>query len=163
MFLKNYTSDVAVPTTIMRIETTLIKCGVKGIEKEYQDSTGRVIAMTFTIEIEDGRPMRVRLPVRDEQVLEKLWKEYVDGDKLSADGESIEWPRTKRKTRESFRDQAERTAWKLMQDWVEVQMSMIVLNQADVREVFLSYIMVNRKQTLFETIKDSGYKLLGNG
>ena len=69
----------------------------------------------------------------------------------------------KRKSRESFREQAQRTAWKLMQDWIEVQMSLILMKQADVREVFLSYIMVNSKQTVFEVFQESGMKLLGNG
>lgn len=162
MFLKNYTSDVPVPTTILRIESTLIKCGVKGIEKEYE-ADARVLALTFTIEIEDGKPMRVRLPVREEQVLQALWLEYVNGDTMTNDGQAIEWPRNKKKIREDFREQAQRTAWRIMQDWVEVQMSLIVMKQCDVREVFMPYIIVGRNQTLFESVRDSGYKLLGNG
>lgn len=158
MFLKNYTSDVAVPTTIMRIEGTLIKCGVKGIEKGYE-TDGRVLALTFSVDMGDKVPMRVKLPVREEQVLNALWKEYVNGDQLSKDGQSIEWPRNKRKVREDFRDQAQRTAWRIMQDWVEVQMSLIMLGQADVREVFLSYILIGRK-TVFETVQESGFKAL---
>lgn len=158
MFLKNYTSDVPVPHTIMRMETTLIKCGVKGIEKQYEPD-GRVSAMTFTIEMPDAPIMRVKIPVREEQVVDSLWKGYVDGDKLAADGQSIEWPRTKRKTRESFRDQAQRTAWKLMQDWVEVQMSLILMGQADVREVFLPYVL-HGKRTVFELVQEKGFKAL---
>lgn len=164
MFLKNYTSDVPVPTTIMRIESILIKCGVKGIEKQYEDKTGRVLALTFTIDVGDNRPLRVNLPVREEQVLEALWQEYVDGDPLTPDGQNVQcYPNVKRKSRESFREQAQRTAWKLMQDWIEVQMSLILMKQADVREVFLSYILVNQKQTVFEVFQESGMKMLGNG
>lgn len=158
MFLKNYTSDVPVPHTIMRMETTLIKCGVKGIEKKYEPD-GRVSAMTFTIEMPDETSMRVLIPVREEEVLQALWNEYVDGDKLAPDGQSIEWPRSKRKTRESFREQAQRTAWKLMQDWVEVQMSLILMKQADVREVFLPYIL-HGKRTIYELVSQSGFKAL---
>lgn len=164
MFLKNYTSDVPVPTTIMRIESTLIKCGVRGIEKQYEENTGRVLALTFTIDVGDKRPLRVNLPVREQQVLEALWQEYVDGDPLAPDGQTVVcYPNTKRKNRESFREQAQRTAWRLMQDWIEVQMSLILMKQADVREVFLSYIMVNQKQTVFQVFEESGMKMLGNG
>lgn len=158
MFLKNYTSDVPVPHTIMRMETTLIKCGVKGIEKQYE-ADGRVTAMTFTIEFPEAPSMKVKIPVREDQVLKVLWDEYVNGDKVSEDGESIGWPRTKRKTKESFREQARRTSWKLMQDWVEVQMSLILMKQADVREVFLPYVMMG-KRTVFEHIQEKGFRAL---
>lgn len=163
MFLKNYTSDVPVPTTIMRIEGTLIHCGVKGIEKVY-DKDGRVGALNFTIDVEDGHPLKVRLPVREEEVLERMWMEYVGTSPLSPDRQSVnDHPHHKRKVREDFRAQAQRTAWRIMQDWVEIQMSLILLKQADVREVFLSYILVHKDRTVFQVIHDSGYKLLGNG
>lgn len=38
-------------------------------------------------------------------------------------------------------------------------MSLIMLGQADVREVFLSYILIGRK-TVFETVQESGFKAL---
>jgi hypothetical protein len=159
MFLKNYTSEVAVPTTIMRIEQTLIHCGVKGIEKEYQRD-GKVDALTFTIDVGDGHPMRVKLPVREEEVLERMWREYVGVSPVSKDGQSVDdHPHVKRKMREDFRAQAQRTAWRIMQDWVEIQMSLILLKQADVREVFFSYIMVGKK-TVFEIARDSHFKAL---
>jgi hypothetical protein len=159
MFLKNYTSDVPVPTTIMRIEGTLIHCGVKGIEKQY-DKNSRVEAVTFTIDVGDKHPMRVKLPVREEEVLQRMWMEYVGTSPLSPDGQSVnDHPHLKRKVREDFRAQAQRTAWRIMQDWVEIQMSLILLKQADVREVFLSYIMHGNK-TVFERIAESGFKAL---
>ena len=40
---------------------------------------------------------------------------------------------------------------------------LILLKQADVREVFLSYIMVNPKQTVFQVFEERGMKMLGNG
>lgn len=159
MFLKNYTSEVPVPTTIMRIEQTLIHCGVKGIEKQYQRD-GKVEALTFTIDVGDGHPMRVKLPVREEEVLQKMWLEYVGVSPVSKDGQSVDdHPHVKRKVREDFRAQAQRTAWRIMQDWVEIQMSLILLKQADVREVFLAYIMRGNR-TIYEHIEQAGFKAL---
>lgn len=159
MFLKNYTSEVPVATTIMRIEGTLIHCGVKGIEKVYAKD-GRVEALNFTIDVGDSRPMRVRLPVREEEVLQRMWMEYVGTSPLSKDGQSVnDYPHHKRKVREDFRAQAQRTAWHIMQDWTEIQMSLILLGQAEVREVFLSYIMHGNK-TVFQHIQEAGFKAL---
>jgi hypothetical protein len=158
MFLKNYTSDVPVSQTIYRIEQVLIKGGVSWIEKEYAP-TGKVLAITFKIEIEAGLPMRVRLPVNEEQALQALWLNYVDGDKLDSTGEALHWPKNKKKVKSDFKDQAERTAWKIVQDWVEVQMSMIQMKQADFREVFLPYFW-DGKRSFFSMVEEQGFKAL---
>lgn len=165
MFLKNYTSNVPVSQTIYRIEQVLIKCGVSGIMKEYGSKEGDVVAVTFKIQTGDTPALTIRLPVNVDQAHTALWLNYVDGDKLSPDGNSIAWGSgNKRKTKASFKDQADRTAWKIIQDWVEVQMSMIQLNQADFREVFLPYVWDGR-QTVYQRIAESGFKglLLTNG
>ena len=56
-------------------------------------------------------------------------------------------------TRERVREQAERTAWKLLLDWVEVQVSMIVIGRREVIEVFLPYLYDFKKdQTLYQKL-----------
>lgn len=157
-FLRNYTSEVPVSQTIYRIEQVLIKCGVSGITKEY-GAGGLVTAITFHIEIEKGRPVTIRLPADKERALDALWLNYADGKKLTPDGKRLEWSPYKKKTRADFADQAERTAWKIVQDWVEVQMSMIQLKQADTVEVFLPYIW-DGKETVYHRLKHSGFKAL---
>lgn len=156
MFLKNYTSEVPVSQTVFRIEQVLIKCGVTGIMKEYAGTAGKVIAITFQIEAPGGK-VTIRLPANEERALEALWLDYVDGDKLSADGNSVMWTSRKRKTKKDFTIQAERTAWKIIQDWVEVQMSMIQLKQAETLEVFLPYIY-DGKTTVYSRIRDTGFR-----
>lgn len=146
MFLKNYTSDVPVSQTIYRIEQVLIKCGVSGINKEYL-SGGKVAAIMFCIELQPGKPMNVRIPVNEERALEALWNNYKtaspNGSKMKSD----------------FVEQSRRTAWKIVQDWVEVQMSMVQMKQADFREVFLPYFW-DGKRTFFTMVKDSGFRAL---
>jgi hypothetical protein len=154
MFIKNYTSDVPVHQTIHRIEQVLIKCGVSGIMKEYGPNS-EVIAITFKIEFEKGKSVSIRLPADRDAAWNALWLDYVDGDKT--DGQIILWNSRKRKTKAQFKEQAERTAWKLVQDWVEVQMSMIQMKQADFVQVFLPYVWDGR-QTYWQAVKDSGYK-----
>jgi hypothetical protein len=155
MFLKNYTSNVPVSQTIHRIEQVLIKCGVSGIMKEFTGVNGEVVAITFQIE-GPSRKITIRLPADKEKALDALWLDYADGDKLSADGNSLCWSR-KNKKRSDFVEQAERTAWKIVQDWVEVQMSMIQMKQADTLQVFLPYVYDGRR-TYYQAIKESGFR-----
>lgn len=149
MFLKNYTSEVPVSQTIYRIEQVLIKCGVSGITKEYVGTNGEIGAVTFQIEAPAGM-LSIRLPANKEKALDALWLDYVDGDKLNEKGDALHWNTRKKKRRQDFEDQAARTAWKIIQDWVEVQMSMIELKQADTLQVFLSYVMVSPKQNFYQ-------------
>lgn len=160
MFLKNYTSEVPVSQTVHRIEQVLIKCGVSGITKEY-GSDGEVAAMVFHIKLkEDDAPLTIRMPADKAAALQALWMDYVDGDKLSPDGNSvISWASRKKKTREDFKQQAERTAWRLVQDWVEVQLSMIQLKQADFVQVFLPYVW-DGHQTFYHRLKASGFRAM---
>lgn len=159
MFLKNYTSEVPVSQTIHRIEQVLIKCGVKGITKEY-GPTGEVCAVIFHYQLPDQPMMTIRLPADKEAALQAMWMDYADGHPLSKDGNSvIAYPNSKKKKREDFHAQAERTAWKLVQDWVEVQLSMIQMQQAEFLQVFMPYAW-DGKQTFYQRIKDSGYRAL---
>jgi hypothetical protein len=162
MFLKNYTSDVPVSQTVHRIEQVLIKCGVSGITKEYGPSE-KVLALHFHIKLEANQPsVTIRMPADEQAALQALWLDYVDGDRLSEDGSQIvEWSSRKKKSRKDFIEQAERTAWKLMQDWVEVQMSMIQMKQADFIQVFLPYVWdAQLQQTFYQRLKTTGFRAL---
>lgn len=143
MFLKNYTSDVPVVRTISSIEQTLAKCGVLRLQKEFGPRAD-VAALTFTIPVGTSE-MNVRLPAKPDEVLEQLWVRY-----------RRETSRP-RKRKEDFIEQAQRTAWKLVQDWIEVQMSFIQMKQADVVEVFMAYVW-DGKRTYYQSLKESNYK-----
>lgn len=154
MFLKNYTSDVPASESIRRIEQVLIQSGVTGIMKEYHPFGQKVAAITFRINDSSGRPQMIRLPANEEAATEALWRDYM-GDELLPDGK-IKWSSRKQKKKADFQKQGERTAWRIIKDWVEVQMSMIQLKQADVMEVFLPYAW-DGKQTYYAALKSSGF------
>ena len=156
MFLKNYTSEVPVSETIHRIEKVLIRCGVVGIMKEYIGVNGEISAITFQIEAPAGR-ITIRLPADKQKALDALWIDYVGDDKLSDNGDFIVWNKKKKKRRGDFVEQAGRTAWKIVQDWVEVQMSMIQMKQADTLQVFLPYVF-DGKRTYYQALKESNFR-----
>lgn len=157
MFLKNYTSDVPVSQTIYRIEQILIRCGVSGIMKEYAAAPpGCVSAITFQLETPSGK-ITIRLPADDKAATDVLWLDYVGIDELNGKRDAFLYPHgRKKKNRSDFVEQGSRTAWKIIQDWVEVQMSMIVLKQAEPLQVFLPYVY-NGKETYYAAIKAGGF------
>lgn len=141
MFLKNYTSDVPVARTISNIEQILAECGATHIAKEYSGTS--VIALQFVL-IADGVRHVIKLPSNPEAVYDALRAEV---------------KRPRRGTMDKVRAQSERTAWKLMEDWVRVQLSLILMKQADILQVFLPYVW-NGKVTYYEALKGSGFKNL---
>lgn len=145
--LKNYTSSVAVETTIGRIESFLIDTGlVTGIAKEYK---GRIVTgLIFSI-IHDPKklPLTVKLTANAESCLEFFWKEHCRTSLRN------------RRVREDFTDQAFRTAWKLQEDWVRVETSLIMLKQRTVVQSFMSCVW-DGEQTYYQRLEGSGFKQL---
>lgn len=145
MNLKNYTSGTPAQTTISNIEQYLMAAGATGISKKVQG--GMVTALVFEIVDENGRARLIKLPANCESVLDYLWNDYITS-------------RTRpQKQKEDFTDQAARTAWKLVQDWVQVQVSMIKLKQMKVLQVFLPYVW-DGNQTFYEALESSKFKAL---
>jgi hypothetical protein len=143
--IKNYTSSVPVERTIMRIEMELIEGGAIGIQKEYND--GQLKAICFSIASPEKRLLSIRLPSDIEAVYE-VFKSQVKKPRPG--------------TFENLHAQAERTAWKLIQDWVEIQMSLIKMRQVEFLQVFLPYIW-NGKETFYAVLKQGGFKMLTQG
>lgn len=60
------------------------------------------------------------------------------------------------------RAQAARVTWRILKDWVEAQLAIVEAEQADLVEVFLPYAQNEQTgQTLYKSIREGGFKLLG--
>ncbi len=109
---------------------------------------GELSEVCFTIET-NGKRLPFMLPARIDRV-EKILMDEVR--------------RPRPETKKRVKDQAERTAWKLLSDWVDIQISLIHLGQVEFLEVFLPYVYdPARHQTFFEKLKEGGYKMLPQG
>lgn len=126
----------------MRIEKQLISIGATSINKSYE--SGKLGAIKFLIVV-NGVTVVFDLKARVNKVYDVLWSEI---------------KRPQPGTKERIMLQAERTAWKLLADWVDVQASMIYLEQADTLQIFLPYAMVNNNETVYDKIIKGGLKLL---
>lgn len=140
--IKNYTSQVPASRSVQYIENKLVVHGAKQIMKEYDDEK-RLSGICFIINV-DGKEWPFKLPARMEQC------------------EAIFRARVKKPTQDTekrIKAQAERTSWKLLSDWVDIQMSLIELGQAEFLEIFLPYAYdVVQKKTFFEKLKEINYK-----
>lgn len=142
MNLKNYTSSVPVGRTIARIEELLAAAGASNISKQYRD--GKLSTLTFSIETPNGKEITFRMPADSARVFDFMWKE-------------ISRPRAG--TKQALQEQAERTAWKLLQDSLEVEISRLKLQQVEPLQIFLPYVWDGEK-TFYERLKGSGFKQL---
>ena len=142
--IKNYTSSVPAIRSISYIEHQLVVHGARDIMKQY-GSKGELSELCFTIET-NGKRIAFALPARVERV-EKILMAQVKKPR----------PDTKKRVKE----QAERTAWKIISDWVVIQMSLIELGQAEFLEIFLSYVYdPAKRQTYFERMKENKFRQL---
>jgi hypothetical protein len=145
--MKNYTSGVPVEVTVMRIEKILAKSFATQVAKEYKD--GELVGLTFAVHNPaTGKDARIRLPIRKKGIVDVLSAQYKR--------------RISPSTKARIEAQAARTAWKLWQDWIEVQMSLVEMEQAEFVQIFLPYFW-NGHQSFYDQIKDGGFKLLGEG
>ena len=143
MNLKNYTSEVPATTSMGKIEQALVQAGATDISKKYDN--GICVAIRFRMPV-NGIPMFFELPARVENCYRVLYGQ-------------VKRPQPDTKTR--VRQQAERTAWKIVCDWVLVQLSMILLEQAEPMQVFLPFAWnPATEKTFFDQVKEGGYKAL---
>lgn len=145
--IKNYTSTVQSSRSVQYIEDKLVRHGAKNIMKFYKE--GKLDGIAFIIFINGKGDIPFRVPARIEKVYE-IFKASIR--------------RPNKNTYKNLLDQAERTAWKLLSDWVDVQMSLVELEQVEFLEVFLPFVYDPAKeQTFFEKIKDGQFKMLTAG
>jgi hypothetical protein len=146
--IKNYTSSVSVERSLELIERELVRAGAKHVARSYDDDQ-HVCGMLFQLEV-DGNPQTFKVPANVQNVFTLMWQE-------------VRRPRPS--TKLFIAQQAARTAWKLLYDWVTVQVALIKVGQVEPMEVFMPYLYDGkRNKTLFQISKEFGYtKLLTQG
>lgn len=149
MNLKNYTSSVPVERSLMLIEKMLIDIGATNISKSINEQK-EVDGIVFMITV-NAKPTLFKLKARVDEVFKIMWKDVS--------------PRSafKKEVKDNKREQAKRTAWKLLFDRVAMDATDIQLGQMELLEVFLTRAYdMQRGQTFFERMKDEGFKQLTN-
>ena len=71
--------------------------------------------------------------------------------------------REKNRRIDPSREQAVRTAWRIVKDWVEAQMALVETQMVSTQDVFLPYAVMQDGRTLAERVRESPQFLLGGG
>ena len=146
MSIISYTTTIDAYRTIGEIQEILVKHGAQKIMLDFEQ--GQPAAITFALDAGSMRGLPIRLPAKPEaveRILKKMKAERKGNMKVKPDFE-----------------QACRVAWRLILRWVEVQMSMVALEQAEMAEIFMPYIMIKPDQSLYEQMRESRFMLPGS-
>lgn len=134
MGLLNYTTGIDSLKSAGEIQGLLAAKGAKSINIDFQN--GEPVALWFMIEFNEVE-INFKLPCN--------W----EGVELAMKADRKIQPRYK------TREQAKRVAWRIVKDWVEVQLAFIESNQAKMVQVFLPYVVTGNGQTLFERMVEN--------
>lgn len=137
MAIKNYTTKIDCYQSIGEIQGVLAKNGARKIMIDY-DNTGLPVGIAFAIQTQQQMQAFI-LPANIGGVMSVFKKQNLKAD--------IE--------------QAKRTAWRNVRDWIMAQMAFIESGNVQMDEIFLPYLS-DGKKTLYQAYK-SGQLLLGDG
>ena len=59
-------------------------------------------------------------------------------------------------------DQARRTAWRILKDWIQAQMALLETNMVEMEEIFPPY-MLSGEQTLYQALQANQFRALPSG
>ena len=140
MPLLNYTTKIPAEQTAAEIMSVLVKKGATDILTHYVPG-GMATGLKWRMETANG-PMGFALPINTDAVFEILTRDQV------------------MKTNPPARmQQANRTAWRIIKEWILAQMALIETDMVTVEEVFLPY-MLTGKQTLYQALSNGDLKML---
>jgi len=160
MAILNYTTKIAVETTISEIEKLLSDSGVNKILKEY-DKDGKIEAISFIIETEKGK-LPFKLPMNVKAVMQTINNQTGEYRRQkSRNGSYGQQVRVVPQSMYNDYDQARRVGWRIIRDWLEAQLTLFFLQMVKIEEIFLPY-MYNEKtgKTMFQMLEEKGFDKL---
>lgn len=141
--LRNYTSEVPPAKSQAAIEQLLVAAGAATISKFYLE--GRCSGFFFQLPV-GPQLLAFKLPANAEAVYQQALRAARSLDA---------------RKRTLLRAQAERTAWKTLYEWVQIQLDMVALRQLDVLQVLLPYQYDEASEkTLYERVASADFQLL---
>jgi hypothetical protein len=144
MPILNYTTKIDAWKSVNEIQQILSKHNITHFAIRNEGSFP--VALTFCIDYK-GVPLNYLLPCNHEGVLRAMKRDR----KIPGSHKNTE--------------QALRTSWRIIKDWVEAQLAIVEAELAPIQEVFMQRLIINQAgETLSDKILNgNGMKLLGNG
>ena len=144
MPLLNYTMKVPAEKTASEIMSLLAKKGAVQVMTEFGPTGGQPVGLKWRVESVHG-PLGFALPINVDAVYNVLTAQQVLATNPA-----------------SRRHQAERTAWRIVKEWVEAQMALIETEMVDMEEVFLPYMLTGNR-TVYAVLSEGNFRALQSG
>lgn len=145
MAILNYTTSIDSEQTISEIQKMLSRHGVTAMMTEYDGP--QVSAVSFRLNI-DGKSIGFKLPCNWRAVREIFNEQGITSVKHKD---------------KNLDNQAVRTAWRIIKDWVQAQLALVEVNMVTVPQVFLPYAIMKDDRSLWEHVATDPNFLLGDG
>lgn len=142
MPLLNYTTKVPVVNSVAAIQKILIKHGASSIMQDYDDEQ-ELIAIAFKLRL-NNQELSFKLPIDWRATFEVMKS---DGTPQPLLNEA----------------HARRVSWRIIKDWVEVQLAIAETKMVTIPQVFLPYAVNQDGRTLYEIVAENPNLLLGSG
>jgi len=135
--IKNYASRADMSSIFEAIRNALATHKAKKVMFDYDDA-GQAIAITFQVAV-NGIPYTCQLPNRFERVKQLVKEAYRSNNDYISDERATE--------------QAYRTSWANIRDWILAQMALIDSQMVKTEEVFFPYLLDEGGRTVYETFE----------
>ena len=143
MPLLNYTTKVPAEKTATEIMALLSRKGATQVMMEFGPE-GQPVGLKWRVVSAHG-PLSFALPVNVEAVFSVLTQQRILPTNT-----------------QSRREQAGRTAWRILKEWVAAQMALIETGMVDMEEVFLPY-MLTGDRTVYQALSEDKFRALQSG
>ena len=138
----NYSTKVAVATTVAEMQERLVSAGASHIGTSYDD--GVAVALTFMLRTAHGE-RHFTVPVNIEK-MQRLIRAQWDAGRIKSGGMS--------KAERLGREHAARVAWRVMKDWLAATLAIVEADLLPLDEVMLPYLMVDPNRTLAQAYRE---------
>ena len=125
--------------TVSEIMKLLSKQNVKRIMTVYEG--GEIVGLTFFI-VHGDDELPFKLPVRWQPVLRYMMDDRHTPSHLCRN------------------DQAKRVAWRLILRWIEAQLALVEIDMADIKEIFMPYLITVEGVTLYQMMEAKSFPAL---
>jgi hypothetical protein len=142
------TTEISVSKTFGEIQELL--AGMEVDRVTSINERGVPVGIMFSAKHPEGGYITFKVPAKVDSFYERMIKN-MESEKVRG---------IRNTTKVKIREQASRTAWRLILRWLQVQKEMVDMGQADTMEVFLPYIIDKNEQTLYQRFQQNPKQLL---
>lgn len=145
--LKNYSSEAKVDDILRDIQQILVDAGVSAIAWMYE--SGLVSGVMFRIN-HDNHDLQIKVPFSVEKIKIVLKRQKIipKRETYYKHYERLEQQDTER---------CYRVALANVRDWLDAQMTFLLLDQVELTQLFLPYIQTPSGKTIYEIATQSNY------